>query len=653
MEIIDFEPDHATEADLAGFHELSLARLRAELPEQPEPTPAESIARVRVPAAGFGPRRMWLARLDGRAVGWARVYLPPDGNSHVAMTDMVVHPQARRLGVGTALLSTILRAVDRPVIEGPLLDGGDGALWAESLGLRRVHGIVEQRLEPGDARTDFPAPDGYHLRAWSDAAPDDLLHSYASARTAIQDAPLGELAYREPDWTAERIRAEEAELRASGVTLHVVVALHGDEVVGLTVVLVYPDTDGPAHQRDTAVVPAHRGKGLGVWMKAAMLRRLPGTRIATATGIENVHMRQVNERLGFTTLRTWLAVRGDRADLLERLRPEIAEFDHATDADLAGYHAVMLARQETDRPDEPPLSVDDVVGRLRTPFPGLGPVRYWVARVRGTIVGLAVVYFPEHENSHLALVDIVVHPRFRNRGIGTGVLRAMLPTLRAEGRTTIEEDQVTAGSDGERWALGVGLRVVHAAIIQKLVVADTDPALWDVPVPEGYRLHQWSGEAPDELVDSYAAARAAMVDAPLGDMDYAVPAWSAERQREHEAGLRARGVEQRVVVAVRDGAVVGLTEVELHPHRPTWSFQRDTSVVAAHRGRGLGRAMKAHMLRWLVATRPDYRLAYTGTGAQNVHMARVNHQLGFRTVRELVAVSGRIDGLSPSPGCPA
>lgn len=317
----------------------------------------------------------------------------------------------------------------------------------------------------------------------------------------------------------------------------------------------------------------------------------------------------------------------------------------ATDADLRGYHAVMRARQETDRPDEPPLSLDDTIGRLRTPFVGYGPVRYWVARVDGEVVGLAVVYFPENENAHLAMPDVVVHPDFRGRGIGTALLRAVLPALRAAGRTVVEEWQVTSGGDGERWALGRGLRVVWSSIMQQLVVAETDPALWEAPVPEGYELRRWSATAPDDLVASYSRARAAMLDAPVGDLGYDIEAWSTARQREHEAELAGQGVEQRVVVALRGGEVVGLTEVELHPHRPTWSFQRDTSVVRAHRGRGLGRVLKAHMIRWLVATRPGFALCYTGTGAENVHMAAVNHQLGFRTVRTMVAVSGEVDQL--------
>jgi RimJ/RimL family protein N-acetyltransferase len=62
-------------------------------------------------------------------------------------------------------------------------------------------------------------------------------------------------------------------------------------------------------------------------------------------------------------------------------------------------------------------------------------------------------------------------------------------------------------------------------------------------------------------------------------------------------------------------------------------------VTPAHRGHGLGRAVKAHVLRWLLADRPALESVETGTDAANAPMIRVNEQLGFVTDREVVVVS--------------
>ncbi|MCE6995295.1 GNAT family N-acetyltransferase [Saccharothrix sp. S26] len=324
-------------------------------------------------------------------------------------------------------------------------------------------------------------------------------------------------------------------------------------------------------------------------------------------------------------------------------RVEVEPFDpaHAAEGDLRGYYEVMLARQETDRPDEPRLSYEDVLGRLKNPFVGFGPVVYWVARLRGEVVGLAIVYFLEEESSHIGLTEVIVHPRARRKGVGTAILRAVIPELRARGRRLVETWQITKGSDGERWAESLKFLVVHTVLMQALVIPETDSALWRDDLPAGYRLRRWAGTAPDDLVASFAAARNAMHDAPVGDLAYQEPEWTAERIRAREAELRQNNIELRAVVAVHEdtGEVAGLTELELHPHRPFWGFQRDTAVLPAHRGHGLGRCIKAHLIRWLLEDRPDLDRIYTTTGAGNAHMIRVNHRLGYTTVRTMIAVN--------------
>ncbi|QFZ20649.1 GNAT family N-acetyltransferase [Saccharothrix syringae] len=322
---------------------------------------------------------------------------------------------------------------------------------------------------------------------------------------------------------------------------------------------------------------------------------------------------------------------------------EVERFDPAcaTEGDLRGYYRVMLARQEIDRPDEPRLTYEDVLGRLENPFVGFGPVVYWVARLGGEVVGLAIVYFLEEESGHIGLTEVIVHPRVRRRGIGTAVLKAVVPELRARGRTLVETWQITKGSDGERWARSLNFRSVHTVLMQALVIPGADSALWQDDVPAGYRLRRWAGVVPEDLVTSFAAARNAMHDAPLGGLGYEEPEWTAERVRAREAELRRNNIELRAVVAVHEstGEVAGLTELELHPHRPFWGFQRDTAVSAPHRGHGLGRCIKAHLIHWLLADRPDLDRIYTTTGAGNEHMIRVNEQLGFTTVRTMVAVN--------------
>lgn len=328
---------------------------------------------------------------------------------------------------------------------------------------------------------------------------------------------------------------------------------------------------------------------------------------------------------------------------------EIASFDPdlADEADLLGCYRVMAGSQVVERPDEPRLTYDDLLARLRNPVPWLGPGRYWVARRHRKVHGVGHTFLPDGENRHLALVEITVHPQHRRRGTGTAMLRTILGQASAGGRRLVEGWQVTRGGAGHRWANALGFRTGSATLLQTLQIARADRRTWRPDIPEGYRVQRWNGATPAELLPSYAAARREIRYAPVGGMSYRPPLWTPELVREREAHLRTGDVQRRAVVAVHEatGTVAGLTELELHPDRPDWGRQRDTVVLPAHRGQGLGRCIKSHMLAWLLADRPKLKLVWTTTSADNVHMIRVNHELGLTTVRTMVVVNQEIAAL--------
>lgn len=271
----------------------------------------------------------------------------------------------------------------------------------------------------------------------------------------------------------------------------------------------------------------------------------------------------------------------------------------------------------------------------------LGEVLRLVARRDGEVVGTAAVALPTGVNARLGVGQIRVPPPHRRQGIGTALLNALMTELRARGRDTIETGFVTKDSDGERWARARGFRIGADRVLQQLTIAEVEPDRWDVPAPPGYRAVRWIGETPEGLLASVASTRQFINDAPSWGLVARSPVWTSALVREREAEARAAGVEQRVVAAVdvASGEVVALTELPLYPDEPVTTRQEDTVVAPAYRGHGLGRFVKAHMLRWLVADRPAFERIDTQTGAVNEHMIRVNEQLGFVIARRMVAVS--------------
>ncbi|MEY9962421.1 mycothiol synthase [Streptacidiphilus sp. MAP12-16] len=319
---------------------------------------------------------------------------------------------------------------------------------------------------------------------------------------------------------------------------------------------------------------------------------------------------------------------------------EFAPFDPSTASD-ADYEAITELRARmhaVDRPGTPPLSLAATI-ELMTSDDGaaIGPRTFWTARDADGLLGFATVILPDRENTDLAMVFLEVGLDLRRRGIGTAFLRALLPSLQASGRPRILAANVTGGSDGEPFAEAMGLVCTIRGLLQTLEVESVDPALWDVTAPDGYRLYGWTDAAPEELIVSYAEARKAIADAPSQDLAWEETDWTPQRVRDEEAAFAAAGQDYRIVVAVHEdsGEVAGVTELVIRPGEPDHARQMDTAVRKEHRGHGLGRAIKAEMMRRLVADRPDLARVSTTTASDNVYMVGVNHSVGYVDARSL------------------
>ncbi|MFI9387237.1 GNAT family N-acetyltransferase [Kutzneria sp. NPDC052558] len=333
--------------------------------------------------------------------------------------------------------------------------------------------------------------------------------------------------------------------------------------------------------------------------------------------------------------------------------PRIEPFfpDRCGQAALDECAALVLASRAVDWPDVPQhATAEMIVRRMRDPDPGEGERLRWAAYLDDRLAGFLRLIVPEQGAE--GAVEITVHPDLRRRGVGSALLRTVLPVLRDRGRTIIEGWWIAADGVGERWAVERGFRRTHTTVIQDLALPQADVSRWAAGTPAGYRTVQWINHAPEDLVASYATARRAIEDAPLGDAVFESPAWTVERIRQIETEQAELGVEQRVVVAVHEesGTVAGFTELELYPADRQVANQYDTAVLPAHRGHGLGLHIKARMASWLRADHPEITRVTTSTGAENTHMIRLNTALGFVTSRTMAVVTGELGHIEGSRG---
>lgn len=256
---------------------------------------------------------------------WLNLALSPE-NRQTIVVEIRVRPDLRRRGIASDFLRTLtpmIRVAERDHVIGTTRSNGPGELWGASVGMKPTLRYVQQVLRLGDADRslwDCPVPGGYRLEDWTDRAPDRLLASYAVALQAMDDAVSGDLQWSDPQWTPERVRQSEERLAATGNDARVVVAVDeaDGEVAGLTQIAVSATRPDVVEQRDTSVRREHRGRGLGLAMKAAQLRAIadrPGlARVKTQTS-DLVHMAAINCALGFRDESENVYIEADLADI--------------------------------------------------------------------------------------------------------------------------------------------------------------------------------------------------------------------------------------------------------------------------------------------------------------------------------------------------
>lgn len=334
MEIVRLDPAAAPEADLADWHDLHCAVWAHDLPDDPPSVLADTVASLRYQFA-IKRRLHWLARIGGKAAGACELQLDEAPNLDIGEVEVLVAPAFRRRGLGRALLAEAvgrLAREGRSTVAGEVVAGTAGEPFATAHGFACA--LTEQRgiLRTADAAVaDLDAlatalPSGYRLQRWAGHVPAAWLDAFVRAKEAMADAPTGDLSWRPLDLDTPKWRDIEDVLDRRGQQMHIVVAIHQATgvVAGLTEVSYSRINPQRASQEDTIVVPEHRGRGLGLTLKADMLRWLRAEcpqvqEIQTWNAESNSHMLAINDRLGARRERTWCEYQAPVATVIDRL----------------------------------------------------------------------------------------------------------------------------------------------------------------------------------------------------------------------------------------------------------------------------------------------------------------------------------------------
>ncbi|GAA1031338.1 hypothetical protein GCM10009557_26370 [Virgisporangium ochraceum] len=307
----------------------------------------------------------------------------------------------------------------------------------------------------------------------------------------------------------------------------------------------------------------------------------------------------------------------------------------APESEVAAVIDLLNAAGEVDVPDDPRWQVDGYRDYLCCTMPGERRA-CWVTPDphEDRLLGQANVLLMDD----IGVIDLIVHPEARGKGVGSALLLAVARRAHDEGIPSLGVEAIGETPSipfyerhGFRWAYGEIRNVLDLGSVDWLKLGGMAQG-----IGSGYRVEYYPGGPPEELFAAYAAAKESVRDNGDGDLDLRPSSYDPERLRASLATLHRRGLKPYIVVAVHEptGDVAGLTEVVVPRPRPGRADQYDTIVVPEHRGNGIGRAIKARMLFELRAAEPKLAEVQTWHALEKDPMLKVNADLGFQPDRE-------------------
>ena len=194
----------------------------------------------------------------------------------------------------------------------------------------------------------------------------------------------------------------------------------------------------------------------------------------------------------------------------------------------------------------------------------------------------------------------------------------------------------THAASGHAFIKHVGAIEKHCTVEQRAIFADLDwPRLrqWeDGSTAQGLIWERYAGRVPrDVLVALLPVFTELFADVPLGELETGPIRWEINGyDLWYETLERVGGAHHLLLLRAPDNTIAGLSEAGWDIRAPGIVRQQLTAVARPWRARGVGRALKAAMLRQVHETHPEATVIGTNNAEVNAPILSINARVGFR-----------------------